>query len=136
MKRPIPLLLVALCTGCGAVGQHSQSDSLQTTLMAYASVIRWGDMEQAVKYVDPQTLKDHPVTSIDLERFKQVRITAYDDQPPVPSGKGQVTQIVKIDIVNINSQTERTIVDKQLWRYDEKTKHWHVVSGLPDITQH
>jgi hypothetical protein len=65
-----------------------------------------------------------------------VRITAYDDQPPVPSGKGQVTQIVKIDIVNINSQTERTIVDKQLWRYDEKTKHWHVVSGLPDITQH
>jgi uncharacterized protein YceK len=136
MKRSIPLLLVALCTGCGSVGQHSKSDSLQTTLMAYASVIRWGDMEQAVKYVDPQTLKDHPVTSIDLERFKQVRIAAYDEQPPVPTGKGQVTQIVKIDIVNINSQTERTIVDKQLWRYDEKTKHWHVVSGLPDITQH
>ena len=31
---------------------------------------------------------------------------------------------------------ERMIVDKQRWRYDEKTKHWHNVSGLPDITQH
>jgi hypothetical protein len=136
MKRSIPLLLIVLCAGCGSVGEHSKNESLQTTLLAYANVIRWGEIEEAVKYVDPQTLKDHPLTSIDMERYKQVRVASYNEQPPVPAGSGEILQVVKIDLININTQTERTIVDKQIWRYDEKSKHWHVVSGLPDITQH
>jgi hypothetical protein len=53
----------------------------------------------------------------------------------VPSAKHEVTQIVEIGVLNVNTQTERALVDRQLGRYDEKTKHWHIVSGLPDITQ-
>ena len=129
----VPLAFVA---GCGALAKHSDNESRSTTLLAYANIVRWGDFEQAVTFVDPQTLKDHPLSSIDMERYKQVKVASYNEQPPVPAGPHEVRQNVEIGIVNINTQTERTIIDKQLWRFDEKTKHWHVVSGLPDITQH
>jgi hypothetical protein len=137
MLRSIFLLLIlALCAGCAAMSTQSEGRALETTLAAYANAIRWGDFEQALAFVDPETLKAHPLSSIDMERYKQVKVAAYTEQPPVPAGAHEVRQIVQMSLVNINTQTERSIVDKQLWRYDEKTKHWHLVSGLPDIVQH
>ena len=137
MMRSIFLLLIlVLAAGCAAMSTQSESRALETTLVAYANAVRWGDFEQALAFVDPETLKVHPLSSIDMERYKQVKVAAYTEQPPVPAGAHEVRQIVQMSLVNINTQTERSIVDKQLWRYDEKTKHWHLVSGLPDIVQH
>ncbi|HZP67030.1 MAG TPA: hypothetical protein VFB32_12040 [Rudaea sp.] len=136
MKRLLAIGLLLVCAGCGEMSTHSKSDVLTTTLLAYANALRWGDFEQAQSFVDPETLKTHPLSEIDRERYKQVRVASYNERPVVPVGHDEVQQIVEIGILNVNTQTERTIVDRQLWRYDEKTKHWHLVSGLPDITQH
>ncbi len=128
-------LLAALCTGCSTLTTPTEGDALRATLTAYANALRWNGFDQAVKYVDPETLKAHPLTPLDLERYKQVSVVSYMEQPPVPSGKHEVTQLVQIGLLNNNTQTERQIVDHQVWRYDETSKHWHIVSGLPDITQ-
>ncbi len=136
MFRRVPLfLLFSLCAGCGGLSTQTEGDALQVTLTAYANALRWGGFDQAMKYVDPETLKQHPITELDLERYKQVSVVSYSERPIVPVGKHEVSQIVEIGVMNVNTQTERSIVDRQLWRYDEKTKHWHIVSGLPDITQ-
>ena len=136
MPRSIPLMFaIALCAGCAAMSAQSEGAALQSTLVAYANAIRWGDMSQAVVFVDPQALKDHPLTPLDMERYKQVHIGTYTEQPVVPVGPHEVRQVVRIGLINVNTQTERTIIDNQLWRYNEKTKHWYIVSGLPDITQ-
>jgi hypothetical protein len=137
MTRSIPLILaLALCAGCGTMAAQSESRALETTLVAYANAIRWGDFSQALPFLDPETLKAHPLTPLDMERYKQIHVAAYTEQPPVPAGPHEVRQIVQLDLVNINTQTSRSIVDKQLWRYDGKDKHWRLLSGLPDITQH
>ena len=137
MMRSIFLLpIFALGAGCAAMTTQSESRALETTLVAYANAIRWGDVEQALAFVDPETLKAHPLSSIDMERYRQLKVAAYTEQPPLPVGPHEVRQVVQISLVNINTQTERSIVDKQLWRYDEKGKHWHLMSGLPDIVQH
>jgi hypothetical protein len=126
----------ALLAGCTAMTSQSESRALELTLNAYANAIRWGDINQAVPFVDPETLKQHPLTQLDMDRYKQVHFASYIEQPPVPAGPHEVRQVVKISLVNVNTQVERSIVDNQLWRYDEKDKHWRLVSGLPDITQH
>ena len=130
-----PIVAFVLCTGCQTLTTQSEGDALPTTLTAYANALRWGGFDQAFKYVDPETLKQHPITPLDLERYKQVRVVSYMEQPLVPVAKHEVSQLVEISILNVNTQSSRTIVDRQLWRYDETTKHWHIVSGLPDITQ-
>lgn len=136
MLRRLSFLLLLVCAGCGEMSPHSKLDMLNTTLNAYANALRWGDFEQATKYVDPETLAKHPLSELDKERYKQVRVASYNERPYVSVGENEIQQIVEIGILNINTQTERTIVDTQLWRMEEKTKHWRLISGLPDITQH
>ena len=136
LRRICLTLLLLSCGACGEMSPNSKTDVLNTTLFAYANALRWGDFEQAMKYLDPESLAAHPVTALDRERYKQVRVVSYTERPYAPAGKDEIQQIVEIGILNVNTQTERTIVDTQRWRMDEKTKHWKLISGLPDITQH
>ena len=57
----------------------------------------------------------HPLTAIELERFKQGRFTAYNDRAAVPISKFEVRQTVEIGLVNVNTQESRTIIDQQVW---------------------
>lgn len=109
---------------------------LDDTLSSYAAAIRWGHMDDALGFVDPEVLKKHPVTALDLARYQQVQVSVYSESAPVHINDNEVSQVVEIGLVNINTQAARSIVDKQLWRYDEKANRWWLVSGLPDITVH
>lgn len=129
------LFILVLVGGCATPGKGDDK-LLEQTLENYASVIRWGNFEQALAFVDPQTLKEHPVTSLDLQRYQQVRVTGYNDQPVRRVGDGEARQVVEIGIVNVNTQAARSFIDAQRWRWDDKARRWWLASGLPDITAH
>lgn len=133
--RLLTVFILAFACSGAAIGK-SRDKLLEETLALYASVIRWGNIEQAVEFIDPETLKAHPVTELDLQRFRQVRIVEYNDQPARSTGEDRVRQVVEIGLVNNNTQVARSIVDTQVWRWDAKEKRWWLVSGLPDITSH
>ena len=136
MRRALSLLALAsmlLLAGCAT---QNRADTLDLTLRAYASAVRWGDFQSAVVFLDPMTRAEHMPSALDLARYKQIRVSGYDaGNGPLPDGENQVRQIVHINLINVSSQSERSIVDRQTWRYDETTKHWWLTSGLPDITQ-
>ncbi|WP_017463067.1 hypothetical protein [Dyella ginsengisoli] len=122
------LLLVAGC----ATDQRNQT--LTATLNAYASTVRWGNPANAEQFVDPAIRKEHPLTPIELSRFTQYRVSDYDDgSGPVPTGENEVKQVVRIGIVNVHTQVERTLVDRQTWKYDPQAKHWWLTTPLPDF---
>ena len=127
------LLSILLLAACAT---QERSHSLTTTLAAYGGVLRWGDFASAAQFIDPKVRADHPLSDLDLARYKQVRVTEYDDGAgPAPISPTEVQQTVRISVVNIHTQAERTVSDHQTWRYDEKAKHWWLASGLPDITR-
>lgn len=130
---PLLALVAMLCAGC-ATDQRNQA--LITTLNAYAGTLRWGDFQSAAQFVDPKMREAHPLTALDLARFQQMRVTGYDEGAgPVPDGENQVRQVVQVSLVNVNTQSERTVIDRQSWRYDPDNKRWWLMSGLPDITR-
>lgn len=123
--------VVLLLAGCAT---HREQDQLQKVLDNYAATLRWGDFESAYAFVDPKERKAHPLTDLDRARYRQVRVSDYDVQSTVPQGEHEVRQMVRIGLINNNTQSERSVLDAQLWRYDEKAKQWWLESGLPDIT--
>jgi hypothetical protein len=126
-------LSVLLLAGCAT---QTRSNTLTTTLKAYGSTLRWGNFQSATQFIDPAIRSAHPLSSLELARYQQVRVSEYDDGAgPVPAGDFDVQQTAMISLVNIHTQSERSNVDHQTWHYDEKTKHWWLTSGLPDITQ-
>lgn len=130
---PLAASTALLFAGCA---QSTRSDSLTATLNAYGNAVRWNGLQSALQFVDPAELKAHPPTDFDLARYRQVQVSDYDDGAgPVPLGENEVQQTVRISFINIHTQAERSVTLRQVWRYDEKLKHWWLESGLPDIGQ-
>lgn len=129
------VLSAVVLSACASSGVRSKQTVLEETLRSYGSTIRWGDIAQAVAFLDPKYREAHPQTALDLARYKQIRISGYDEQPATPVSANEITQIVQIGIINIHTQQERGIVDHQIWKYDEKVKRWWLTSGLPDISR-
>jgi hypothetical protein len=134
--RRIALLLLALTisllAGCAA---DVRSDSLNHTMNAYASAVRWGDWPGARGFVDKDYAADHPMSAVEESRLGQLRVTGYDEgSGPRPDGDNEVVQTVSINVVNINTQSERTVVDHQRWRYDAEKHKWWLMTGLPDFS--
>jgi hypothetical protein len=135
---PLAVILIAFLAGCASMSldrMKTREGILDDTLKTYAATMRWGDMTRCLAFVDPKYRLEHPMSDLDLARYKQVAVTAYDDQPATPISENEVSQTVEIGLVNVNTQSARSVVDHQVWRYDEKDKHWWLTTGLPDITR-
>lgn len=133
----LPVMLFSLSvlalTGCAS---QQRSDSLTTTLAAYGGTLRWGDFQTAAQFIEPKMRAEHPMSALDMARYKQVRVSEYnDDAGPVPVDDFDVQQTVQISVINVHTQAERSIVDHQRWHFAQKTKHWWLTSGLPNIVQ-
>lgn len=134
IAAPVMIVSVALLAGCAMDKMQTKSTILDDTLRTYAATIRWGDITQAEVFVDPEYRKAHPLTDLERARFKQVQVTAYEDQPATPVSDTEVRQVVEIGLVNVHTQAARSVIDHQVWHYDEKAKRWWLMTGLPDIT--
>ena len=124
-------LLGALLAGC-ASGQPKMSE-LDKLQYAWSAAIRWGDFEGAWNLVDPKVRKEHPLTDIDFSRYQQVQISSYRDSGGTTLGNGEVVRDIEIGVINRNTLAERTVRYRERWRYDEASRSWWLVSGLPDL---
>lgn len=127
------VLSTVLLGACASKEVRSKQTILNETLRSYAATIRWGDIAQAQAFLDPKYRQAHPQTALDLARYKQVQISGYDEQPATPVNESEVAQTVQIGLVNVHTQTARSVVDHQIWKYDEQAKRWWLISGLPNI---
>jgi hypothetical protein len=135
MNRLLSLCLVAFCLlFSGSDVQARKKNSIDNTLRSYATAVRWNEWELAMEHLSPSVLIDKPITELERERLNQIRVTGYDEITRRPISKTAVDVLVEIRLVNVHSQTERTIRNVQRWEYDAKLKRWWLVSGLPDFS--
>lgn len=126
-----PVLALLLLTACGSMG--AQRNPRDQALYSYVSAVRWSDFNAARAFVDPETLRNRPVTDLESERYKQFQVAGYEVKSASEPGEGQYEQVVELRLVNKNTQVERIITDRQQWRWDAEAKRWWLVSGLPDL---
>jgi hypothetical protein len=139
MKRPLIvfatlLMLLAGAGGDASARNRSMNKARDRALYDYSSTIHWSEFDKAASFVDPAWLAEHPLTKLDMDRYKQVQITGYDVRTSEIEPDGSYDQVVEIRLININTQVERQITDHQHWRWDAQSKHWWLTTGLPDIT--
>ncbi|HEX5694398.1 MAG TPA: hypothetical protein VFY00_07255 [Arenimonas sp.] len=124
------LLLLATLAGCGSATKTNPRDEM---LYHYVSVIRWSEFDVALSFIDPKVLEADPVSSFELERYKQFKVSGYEVKNARDLSEDEYEQVVEIRLVNNNTQVEKIITDRQLWRWDPEAKRWWLASGLPDL---
>lgn len=131
LARLAALALLALLVACGGGGKRSP---LEQTLYTYSSVIRWSEFDKAVAYLDPEVQARSPMSSVELERLKQYQVSGYDVRSSEKVGEAEYLQVVEIRVINRHTQAERSLTDRQRWRWDAEAKRWWLASGLPDFS--
>ncbi len=138
IKMPLFAILAILGLLLGvpaeAASKRSQTKQLVVAQSKYSSAIRWNEFEMAWGYVDPIYRKEHPLTNLEKERFKQIQVTGYDEKSQDFLEDGGVEVIVEIRLINRNTQAERVIMDTQIWRWNAESKRWWLSTGLPDFS--
>lgn len=129
------LILICLLSLLAACASTKRKDAYTETLYNYQSLIRWGHFEEAANMIDPQYLARKPISRLDWDRYQQIRISGYNPSQPVPISETEVHITVEIEYINVHRQTPRTILDRQIWRFDPEAKRWWLTTGLPDLSQ-
>ncbi|MEJ8567102.1 hypothetical protein [Elongatibacter sediminis] len=135
MKRApqVMLLLAVLITACVP---NPVEKSRSEAFKQYETIVRWSQWDAAVDFLSPEYLAEHPITRLDMDRLRLFRVTQYTIRSARVFDEGRAAeQVVEIRLFNTNQAVERTIMDRQEWRYNPDRERWQLHSGLPDPTQ-
>jgi hypothetical protein len=124
------LLAIGVLGGCATA---VRDESLRVNLYNYSAAIRWNEIAQAAGFVDPLVLAEKPFTDADRARWAQVQVTRYYEGLQSTDPDGNYRQTVQVEIVDRATQSVRTVVDRQIWRYDPVAKTWWLMTGLPNL---
>ncbi len=133
LRRALFLLALVLLAACA--GKSGSGTKLNETLYAYQSTIRWGDLTGALAFVDPELREKQAPSALEERRLAQLQVAGYYVQGSQQADDGKYEQIVEIRVVNRNTQVERSLIDRQTWRWSVDDRAWYLTSGLPDFSQ-
>lgn len=133
LRRALFLLALVLLAACA--GKSGSGTKLNETLYAYQSTIRWGDLTGALAFVDPELREKQAPSALEERRLAQLQVAGYYVQGSQQAEDGKYEQIVEIRVVNRNTQIERSVIDRQTWRWSVDDRAWYLTSGLPDFSQ-
>lgn len=133
LKKYFLLLLFCLFFPVLATASKaSKADkALQASLDSYALAIRWSDFEAAISALDPTIIREDNYLDNIEATYKEIQVTAYNLKSAAYVDPLTYQQRVEVRYIDINTQVEKSLVDKQAWRYDAVAKRWWLVSGLP-----
>jgi len=131
MVRYVLSLCVLFTVGCSGLQGKYRLAQFEDISSAYGQAIRWGHYDVANGFRKKQET-DHEAWNVD--KLNKIRVTSYELLNSNPTeDKFRVHQAVKIRYFNADQMIEKTLIDKQLWEYDNTEKAWHLQSGLPDF---
>ena len=124
MVKYVLSLCVLFIIGCTSLQGKWRLAQFEDISYAYGQAIRWGDYDVANGFRKKQET-DHEAWNVD--KLDKIRVTSYELLNSKPSeDKLRVHQAVKIMYFNVDQMIEKTLIDRQLWEYDDTEKAWYL----------
>ncbi len=126
LARLLSITLAVLALA-GCLDRERRDNSLEATLHKYEVTIRWGRLADAYLFM---RIKEGEQPEIP-PGLDEVRVTGYEVlRPVVHLGENRAAQVVQIEYLFRDRQVVRTLVDQQIWEYDEDAGRWYLASPV------
>lgn len=126
----LPILLILNLSGCTAFDQKRQANDLEATLYRYESTLRWHSIADAYAYRPPEAVGKNGMP----DGLEQVRVVSYEIKlPPAMLNDVTASQTVEIGYYHQDTQRVKTLLDRQLWKYDKQAGGWRLASEIPQF---
>ena len=117
--------------GCASISDMNRMDSFDETVKTYEKMVFWSEFDAALAFGEPRADSDDQP---DMNSLKKVRVTSYKvKRLKASADKSQVQQFVEIGYYRMDDVTVKTIVDEQLWVYNNEAQRWFIRSDLPSF---
>ena len=119
-------LLLIILGACAST--NDKMDKLNITLRGYEKALRWAKYEMAYSFHKWDTEEQPSIP----EHLKNIRLTSYGaSNQSFDEDNMTATQSVTIRYYNQNNLRERSLEDKQRWKYFSDKKRWYLISKPP-----
>ncbi len=130
MRWSSALVLVApLALGCVMFSDPLQRQAaLEDAQRRYTELVRWGDLRQASKFVDPEELNAFLALADALE---EIRVTEFDISEIEYDGEREVNVLVTYHGYSLSTFLEHRFSEQQTWYRNSSLKTvWRVRTNL------
>lgn len=124
--------LVVLLSACDTLNDKDKQRT--ETMDRFEAVVRWNQFDSMVDFMHPDWLAENPVTSLEIERLHQFRVSQYTLRQVLSEPDGGVDRLVQLRLYNKHTAREKVVEYVESWRWDEQRGRWMLHSGLPDVT--
>ncbi len=130
VRTRIALVLVMVAfTVLVSCATKDPKNELGYALRGYERELRWGEWDKAAQFHENAA---EVITPSLREKLVRVRISGYDVlNGTMTSDKSMMVQTVRIRYYNDANYVERTLMDRQTWKYNKKVQKWFLSSELP-----
>ena len=134
MRKSLILLIVTVMlsagsSGCARIEAQQRSIQLQDLTSAYRKAIRWSEFEVAKDYIRHRDGSGFEYDKVFLEGIKvtSMEITKRD----VSMEKLEARVTTELNYYHQDDGSVKSIIDTQLWWYDEETELWYLEGVFP-----
>ena len=113
LATAVSLVAALLATGCTTLFTDplGRRDALEEQQRSYTQLIRWGDVERAAEFVDPEMRADFVAYA---PAFDAIRITDFDIGK-IEYGEDEATVTVTYHAYGLSTFVEKRIRETQRW---------------------
>ena len=121
-------LLLALLGACSTT--YDKTDKLHSSLKGYEKALRWAKFEAAYSF-HKWDEKEQPSIP---KHLKDIRLTKYEVRNRIFDEKTMTAkQTVAISYYNTGNLREKSLEDKQRWKYFPDKERWYLMSKPPSF---
>ena len=124
----VTMTILAL-SACATIDSKKKSATFETAVFRYSKAIRWSEFGLADGM---RRLPDQHYPTQSIEQLQHIKITSYETLSTSSLDDGSdVKVVVRIVYYHDDGMKLHTLLDNQVWEYDEDSYSWHITTPLP-----
>ena len=121
-------IITVVLIGCATLAEHSRMTRFEKISERYKELVLLSEFEAACMFGDTENM----IEDINFDALKNLKVTDYALKSYyISNDKLEINQSVEMEYHWLDEYRVRTILDKQIWKYDEEKKTWVLQTGFP-----